>query len=123
MPYQFWGRDDLLVHCKRQLEYFDQEDLYYKVKNAIYDDRWNPIEEYNGCSMVQDKFHPYIPCLLHDYQWITGDGGWDSDMFFYQNLLKFGTRKGRAKKMFVGVRIGWLFYYKWKYLLNGSKGK
>ena len=86
----------------------------FTVKEACYDQRWNPVIEFNGCNLVQDKLHPFLPCFLHDWRWVTGQGGYKSDVEFYNNLRKAGMPKFEATSWFVAVRIGWLFYYKWK---------
>lgn len=110
-PYKFWTREELFDHSIKQSNYYGY--IYNdKIKDACFDLRWDPIEEYDGCTLIQDKFHPYVPCLLHDYTWKVRGEGKKYDIEFRKNLILFGTNKIRAWLMFFGVRIGWLFYKK-----------
>lgn len=111
-PYAYWTRQllhEFLIH-----QAVDFGINAYLVKQICYDDRWNPVADYDGCTLVQDKFHPFLPCFIHDWRWRTGQGGLDSDKEFRANLIKSGMTKLESFKWFLGVRIGWLFYYKWK---------
>ena len=108
-PYYFWHRWELESHLLRQCTWFNREDLTDEIREAVYDKRWNPITDYNGCSFVQDKYHPYVPCFLHDYHWIVLKGGLKYDNAFQENLKSFGMKKNKAKRWFWGVRLGWLF--------------
>ncbi len=113
-PYRFWTKEELYSHCERQCRKYGAENLIIELKKIIFDSRWNPIEDYNGCNVIQDKHHPYPPCLIHDYQWMVEGGGYDTDVNFRSNLKAFGTPKVKSVLMFIGVRCGWIFYYKWK---------
>lgn len=108
-PYFFWTRDELEKHLVIQCKWFKREDLTERIRNAVYDKRWNPLVDYNGCSVVQDRYHPYVPCFLHDYAWVVLKGGIEHDKEFEKNLRDFGMNKFNAKKWFLGVRMGWLF--------------
>lgn len=112
-PYRFWTHEQLFLHCEKQCYHYGQEDLIPLVKEIIYDVRWFPMKDYNGCNMVQDMFHPYVPCLIHDYRWFVEKGGLKTDIEFRTNLQNFGTSKSRSIAMFYGVRLGWFFYFKW----------
>ena len=79
---------------------------------------WNPIRDYNGCSVVQDQFHPCPACFCHDYMWITSRGGKMSDEIFYHLMIAEGMDKKKAKRRYLGVRLAWCFYYRWKYSLK-----
>lgn len=112
-PYKYWDRDELYSHLKRQAtanKYFD----YKTIRYAVYDTRWNPMLEFNGCNVVQDDLHPFLPCFLHDYRWVVKGGGKKTDIQFYNSLIKFGVPKWKAKLYYYRVRIGWNLYFKHK---------
>jgi hypothetical protein len=110
-PYKYWSRLELFEHCKIQSELYGFN--IEEIEEVVYDDRWNPSEDFNGCTLVQDPLHPFYPCLKHDYDWIVGVGGIDADRRFYNNLKKSGMITLKAKIWFIGVRLGWVLYYKW----------
>lgn len=111
-PYKYWNRGQLLEMLQYQAIDFGIDT--FLVKKICYDKRWNPSVDYNGCTLVQDKLHPFLPCFIHDYRWIVEGGGLDSDLEFRINLQKSGMSNLESWKWFVGVRLGWLCYYKWK---------
>ena len=113
LPYTYWTRELLHQFLEQQAVDFGVDQ--FLLKTACYDDNWNPIVDFNGCTLVQDTYHPFIACFLHDWRWITGQGGFNSDMEFKVNLEKAGFSKAKAFRWFLAVRIGWLFYYKWYY--------
>jgi hypothetical protein len=90
------------------------DELISTIHKVVFSDEWNPMEEYNGCSVIQDKFHPYVPCLIHDYRWVVGEGGKEADIEFKNNLELFGTPNPRRQIMWMGVRLGWFFAFKRK---------
>lgn len=112
-PYLLWNREELYSHCERLCYYYGADNMLIELKKIIFDSRWNPIQDYNGCNMIQDKHHPYPPCLIHDYRWMIEAGGIESDREFKDNMRLFNESKLSALKNFIGVRMGWLFYYKW----------
>jgi hypothetical protein len=121
LPYYFWTRQELFKHCERQCEKYGCSDLIAEFKEIIFDERWNPIEEYNGCNLIQDKHHPYPPCLKHDFDWLVLGGGYKTDVEFRLNLKRFGTSKKKSVLMFLGVRAGWFFYFKWEKMFKRFK--
>lgn len=110
--YKFWTRDQLfgLMEAQAQKHGFDIALLH----QAVYDESWNPIEQFNGCNFVQDDYHPFIPCFVHDWRWICFeyDVRWDKE--FQNNLISFGYSKFRAWLFYTAVRLGWLCYYQFK---------
>ena len=115
-PYIDWSREELYHFCMKQALKFDFDPV--EVKQVIFDKRWNPSQEFNGCNLVQDIYHPFYACLKHDFDWIVGVGGIEADRTFYNNLKKSGMRTIKARIWFLGVRIGWLLFYKWVKLLK-----
>ena len=111
-PYRNWSRTELYDHCLRQADQygFDKDEMY----EVIYDKRWNPVCDFDGCSVVQDPIHPFYPCLKHDHDWIVYGGGIEYDMEFYLNLKKTNLVNRKARLWYIGVRTAWLFWYRWK---------
>lgn len=118
-PYKFWSRSELAEHLYRVASRLNMgievKDL---IRSAITDTRWEVMQDYNGCSAVQDLYHPCVSCFLHDYLWITGQGGKDADYLFYKLMLLEGTPKAMAKRRWFAVRVAWLTYFKWKYFIQ-----
>ena len=115
-PYKFWNRNQLFQHLKTQLDYYSfmDDDNYTLLKDACYDERWIPMLDFNGCNIVQDDLHPFFPCFIHDWRWITNQDAKEADYELYYNLKKCSVPEFRARIYYLGVRIGWYCYYKWK---------
>ena len=103
-PYKYWSNQQLFTHLIKQCdEYgFDKP----AVLDAISDTNWNPSEDYNGCNVVQDDLHPFYPCFIHDYRWITEGRTNSADKEFRNNLLKFGYSTFKATIYYLAVRVG-----------------
>ncbi len=115
-PYRFWTRIDFNKHLHAQVKHYKLgEDVLSMVNDALDDDSWNPSEQFDGCTLVQDFIHPSLPCFLHDHHWITGMGGWKSNIIFYRLMLATGVKKSEARRRLIGVTIGWYLSYKWKH--------
>lgn len=110
-PYKYWSRKQLYSLLLNQAIEFkiSPKQLY----NSVYDESWNPMLQFNGCNLVQDDYHPFLPCFIHDYRWVVEGGGIESDREFKNNLIKAGFTKLRANMFFVAVRLGWILYFKW----------
>jgi len=80
----------------------------------VYSEEWDPAQDFNGCNLIQDDLHPFLPCFIHDYRYIVYGGGNTYDKEFKSNLIKSGFSNFRAWSFYLGVRLGWYFYYKWK---------
>ena len=115
-PYKYWNRSQLFEHLKAQLD--DKRlldaDTFELLEKAVYDDKWNPSEQYNGCNVVQDDLHPFFPCFIHDWRWITNQNTKEADYEFYYHLKQMGYTEAKARLYYIAVRLGWIFYYKWK---------
>jgi hypothetical protein len=114
-PYKFWDRDQLYAHLIKQALFYGYTEYDIDViRKIVYDSRWNPSEDFNGCNVVQDHLHPFLPCFIHDYRWVVSGGGVWTDEEFHANLIKCRVSRVRAILYFVSVRIGWVLFYKWK---------
>lgn len=89
------------------------------IFEAMSSEHWEFIKDYNGCTLVQDPIHPSPACFVHDYMWICGYGGYHSDFIFRRLILAEGvSTRGRAFRRWLGVRIGWYAYFRWKYMFK-----
>jgi hypothetical protein len=118
-PYQMWTRSDFNRHLKNLTNEFNLgKEFKALVEVALIDDKWDPLTDYDGCTLVQDMFHPCLSCFLHDYLWMTGQGGRDADAVFRYIMKAEGLPKGKTTRRWLGVRIYWLVWSKWKHLGN-----
>jgi hypothetical protein len=116
-PYQEWTRDEFMSQLEKHEEIMNlSTSMLRYYRHMVYSEAWNPQIQFNGCSIVQDSYHPDPNCFNHDYAWVTGQGGYLSDRLFYVCMVASGMGKSRAKARWIFVRIGWLGYYKWKHL-------
>lgn len=116
-PYIFWTKAELASHLKNVANTLSMprsvKDL---IEEAITSDVWDPTVNYDGCSLVQDMYHPCVSCFIHDYLWISGQGGKEADELFYYLMREERLPEPKAIKRWWAVRLGWVFYYKWKHL-------
>ena len=82
--------------------------------NLSFKDSWDPITEFDGCTVVQDFNHPDLSCYIHDWLWRTGKGGDFSNKLFYKIMLWEGVPKAQAKRRFIAVKIMWNIWYQYK---------
>ena len=123
-PYRFWTNDEIHDHLKRQMKIFGADKWVIKlVKEARENKAWIPTSNYDGCTIIQDKFHPCLACYIHDYLQRMGMGGWGTDSLFHKLLILQGVKKYKALVMWAFVRCGWILYYKWKHLFAGNVQK
>ncbi len=116
-PYTNWTRSNFNRHLKNLATSLDLgKEVKALIEVALLDDRWDPLADYDGCTLVQDMYHPCLSCFLHDYLMLTGQGGKDADFLFLWLMSKEGLPKGKAKRRYLAVRLYWLFWSKWKYL-------
>lgn len=126
-PYIFWTNTQLKKHLKNLTHAFEMpDDVRFLIVEVMRDPRWNPTKDYDGCSVVQDMYHPCTSCFLHDALWKLGMGGKESDELFYYLMLIEGMKPAQAKRRWFAVRMGWIFYYKWAHFkkrnVNGYSG-
>ena len=117
-PYRTWTRGELYEHCIKVLNMYvlnntpEYVELTKNISIACYSIKWNPMLEYNGCTVVQDPHHPFPACLIHDYDCIVEGWTEENDRKFQKNCELLGLKESRAKRWFKAVRLGRL-YYKW----------
>ncbi len=122
-PYELWEhlelRDMAIKHIKRLKTERNLEERWIALIIEMFaSNEWNPINDYNGCTIVQDTKHPSLACLPHDYMWISGHGGTMADRIFYNLMIMQGVSKGRSMRRWLLVRTGWYGFYMWKYIFS-----
>lgn len=120
-PYKHWIgselKDTLITHISRMELDAELQSLWVNITiEAFRSNEWIINLQYNGCTAVQDYYHPCPACFVHDYTWICGHGSAMSDRIFYHLMIAEGMTKTKALKRWLAVRVGWLFYYQWKYI-------
>lgn len=116
-PYINWNKSDFAAHLKNLANKFDLgSPVKQLIEVALLDERWDPIREYDGCTLVQDMYHPCLSCFIHDYLWNTGQGGKDADYLFLWLMSKEGLNENKAKRRYFAVRFYWLIWSKWAHL-------
>jgi hypothetical protein len=111
-PYKYWTLTDL---CEMLIRQADNKGFNpIEIGRMVFDNRWNPITDFDGCTLVSDHLQPFLPCFIHDYRWAVEGGGKHTDIEFRENLLKFGFPKWKANVYYIAVRIAWITYYKKK---------
>jgi hypothetical protein len=119
VPYINWTVTDFNAHLINLANKFNLGiEIKSLVSKALTDTVWAPLLEYDGCTLVQDTYHPCLSCFLHDYLWTTGQGGKDADDLFKYLMLHEGLPLGKVKRRYLAVRLYWLFYAKWKNLIK-----
>jgi len=121
-PYRNWDKEELKDMLIKHLYILSVDPRLERlwinlIIESFKSDKWSPINDYNGCTMVQDELHPSLACFPHDYMWISGHGGRVADRIFYNLMIHQGMKKSKAYRRWIGVRFGWFFYFKWKYVL------
>jgi hypothetical protein len=117
-PYKYWTREKMFENIKESCLKTNNNDLVLMFKNMVFDCRWNPTLDYNGCNFIQDRLHIFPACFEHDYNCLVVGWSNKNDLLFMKRCLQFGSTPYEAKRNYVGVRLGWLFWFKWKKMLE-----
>ena len=130
-PYSNWSISEFQSHLERQAvnmsheygeEYFGM--LYDCINDVVsVSDDWDVLNDYDGCSFVQDNKHPDIACSFHDCMWLTGQGGYISDKLFLYMMRESGYSWTKRNFRFALVRIGWVFWYQFIRKKTGVRAK
>ena len=87
------------------------------ILEALDSDKWDWFLDCDGCTAVSEVYWPTIyfpPCLRHDFDWFTGNGGWESNVRFFRIQRAYGMSGFRAGLRFAGVTVAWYGFYKWR---------
>lgn len=122
-PYRNWTTEELRIKLLDQINPLEIDprlkSLWINIVNdAIVSDLWDPIEDYNGCTALQDFTHPDPACFVHDYMWICGYGGFKADKIFKALMKAQGRTKWSYSFRRFAVSVGWSVYYMWKNIFN-----
>lgn len=109
-PYIHWDLDFLFEKLLKQEFIYKYGYSKTDLENMVHSKRWNPLKEFNGCNVVQDDLHPFLPCFVHDYRWIAEGRTNKADKEFRNNLLKFGYSTVKATMYYFAVRVGSVYY-------------
>jgi len=117
-PYINWTRSDFNRHLKGVANDLNLgKEIKALIELALLDDKtWDPVKDYDGCTLVQDMYHPCLSCFIHDYLWSAGQGGKNADSLFLWLMKKEGLNHAKAHRRYVAVRIYWVCWSKWKHL-------
>ena len=92
------------------------EDIQALIREALDSEKWDWFKDCDGCTAVSEVYWPtryFPPCLRHDFDWFTGNGGWESNVRFYRIQLAYGMSPIRAGIRFAGVTAAWYAWCKW----------
>lgn len=115
-PYKYvlrliWNRNFLFNKLTHQaIEYGICIDL---VDDAIFDEKWDPVNDYNGSFFIKASCHPFLPCFIRNWRLITFGYHKKWDIEFRDNLVKFGLEKWKANICYGIVRTNWFVFQKW----------
>ena len=106
---------------RRILESFDVLDisptLRALVAEALDSKAWDWFEECDGCTAVSELYWPTIyfpPCLRHDFDCVTGRGGWEASKRFYRLQRAYGVGRIRSGIRAGAVTLAWYAWLKWR---------
>lgn len=118
-PYSYLTNAQLkqmLIRLAKKLKVDDW--VFDLIDEAFENKKWDPVNDYDGCTLVQDCYHPSLACFIHDYLWKCGFGGLLSDKIYKYIMNLEGMHKYRITRRWLAVRFVWLILYKWKHLFN-----
>jgi hypothetical protein len=89
---------------------------------ALHSKKWDWYYDMDGCTGVPDYWPTiYSPeCLGHDYPWVTGMGGKESDVIFKALMKAYCKPKGFRWRRYKGVRFAWIFKFKRHHKKKGN---
>jgi len=114
------------LRIKSSFEFFSVPDrAEQEILQCLHDDiSWDWHRDCDGCTCVSEPGWPskyYPPCIRHDYDWQTGNGGWVSNARFMRLNKVYRMEGWRARARWTGVTIAWYGWVKWWNLVVGSK--
>ena len=119
-----------LVEYNRIIESFDvlsvPAEIQALIREALDSPKWDWFKNCDGCTAVSEVYWPtkyFPPCLRHDFDWFTGNGGWASNVRFYRIQRAYGMDPVRSGIRFAGVTLAWYTAFKWRDLFFGCPGQ
>jgi hypothetical protein len=92
-------------------------DVQALIREALDSDKWDWFTNCDGCTCVSELYWPTIyfpPCLRHDFDWFTGNGGWEANVRFYRIQRAYRMSPVHAGVRFLGVTVSWFAWFKWQ---------
>ena len=113
-------RMDRRTEHRRIIESFDvlnvPADIQALIREALDSAKWDWFRDCDGCTAVSEIYWPttyFPPCLRHDFDWQTGNGGWASNVRFYRIQRAYGVSALRSGIRAAGVTVAWFAWFKW----------
>lgn len=111
------------VYCalKEMCRKADLPDCFIEMCALSMSEEWD--WEYNGITGRPDPYTPILFAWIHDFLWITGAGGFESDVIMAYLILQTGFSNFYAYTSYKAVRIAWktpLIGYKAKHKRKGN---
>ena len=110
---------DRLTEYHRIIESFDvlnvPPEIQAEIREALDSKEWDWMDSH-GCTCVSEDYWPtiyYPPCLRHDFDWQTGNGGWTSNRRFYRIQRAYGVTRLESATRWLGVTLAWYTVAKW----------
>lgn len=113
-PYLKYTNEQLRTLVELQFKYSDAPAYVEMLIDLAFEDDWNPVKDFDGCTMVQDFNHPDLSCFIHDWLWRTDKGGEFSNKLFYKLMRWENIKKSQAKRRYIAVSLAWKLWYKFK---------
>jgi len=114
LPYKNYNNKELKDLIELQYNKSNSPDYIQPLIDLSFEDSWDPINDFDGCTVVQDFNHPDLSCYIHDWLWRTGKGGRFSNKLFYKLMRWEGVSKRQARRRYIAVSIMWKIWYKFK---------
>ena len=87
------------------------------IIEAVESDAWDWFRDCDGCTLVSELYWPTIyfpPCLRHDFDCVTGQGGWEASKRFYRLQRAYAVGRFRAGIRAGTVTLAWYAWLKWR---------
>jgi len=114
IPYKNYTNKELKDLIEIQYKHTSAPKYIQTLIDISFDDNWNPVNDFDGCTAVQDFNHPDLSCYIHDWLWRTGKGGKFSNKLFYKIMHWEGVSTYKARCRYIGVSLAWELWFKFK---------
>lgn len=86
------------------------------ILEALDSNAWDWFHDCDGCTAVNELYWPtryFPPCLRHDFDWATGNGGLTGSKNFYALQRAYGVPGWRSGLRVAGVTALWYAWGMW----------
>ena len=93
-----------------------EEPIQAEIREALDSDLWDWFRDCDGCTAVSEVYWPTIyfpPCLRHDFDFQTGDGGLEASRRFYRIQRAYRVGRLRAGLRARAVTLVWYGWVRW----------